>query len=281
MISYAGNHEDVLLRRAFAGSPRGFYIDVGAHHPAQGSLTKHFYDQGWTGINIEPLSSLFSAFPAARERDINLNAAVSNCCGQMPLFEVQGDPSLSTLCRSQAADHAQAGHSILERPVTVCTLASVCERYAPAVIDFLSIDVEGHEREVLEGADFTRWRPRVLIIEAIKPWSTETTHSMWEHHILDAAYQHVLFDGVNRVYVREEDRQLAPLLAVPVNSVDRYVDHGTVVLQQEIADLQRKQLRSAVPRLARRVVHLLKSTASLGARAHKPRQSQIAARAPS
>ena len=54
MVSYAQNHEDVLLRRVFPDEPNGFYIDVGANDPVRDSVTKHFYDRGWHGINIEP-----------------------------------------------------------------------------------------------------------------------------------------------------------------------------------------------------------------------------------
>ena len=78
VISYAQNFEDVMLNRVFADQTTGFYIDVGAMDPVLDSVTKTFYDRGWTGINIEPDARSFASVAAARERDINLNVAVGD-----------------------------------------------------------------------------------------------------------------------------------------------------------------------------------------------------------
>src|ERR1041384_3211716 len=71
LVSYAQNFEDVLLHRIFGNLARGFYVDIGASDPMIGSVTKIFYDRGWSGINIEP-SSTFPRLAAARPRDVNL-----------------------------------------------------------------------------------------------------------------------------------------------------------------------------------------------------------------
>ena len=77
MISYAQNREDVLLARVFHDVKAGFYVDVGANDPEHCSVTKHFYDLGWRGINFEP-GRVFEKLAAARPRDINLNVAASD-----------------------------------------------------------------------------------------------------------------------------------------------------------------------------------------------------------
>src|SRR5262245_39670575 len=87
MISYAQNHEDVLLRRAFADQKEGFYVDIGANHPVNLSITKHFYDSGWSGVNIEPLPCIFELLQSGRPRDINLNMGISNKCELRTLYE--------------------------------------------------------------------------------------------------------------------------------------------------------------------------------------------------
>lgn len=234
MISYAGNHEDVLLRRAFVAQPAGFFIDIGAHHPIHGSITKHLSDIGWRGINIEPMPCLFTEFPSERPHDINLNVAASNFCGKAELFEVEGDLGLSTLSNSQANEYGSAGRNLIKHIVEVETLASICERHVKSTIDLLSIDVEGHERAVLEGADFNLWRPRVVLIEAVKPWSTSPTHEEWEPILIKSEYHLVLFDGVNRVYVRNEENVLDIHLSTPVNIIDNYVDYKIVLLEREL-----------------------------------------------
>ena len=71
MISYAQNFEDVMLARAFAGKTEGFYVDVGAMDPVDGSVTKYFYELGWSGINIEPDEEYYKRLVADRKRDCN------------------------------------------------------------------------------------------------------------------------------------------------------------------------------------------------------------------
>src|SRR5579863_744930 len=75
LVSYAQNGEDVLLGRAFGWQTDGFYIDVGANHPVNDSVTKAFYDRGWRGINIEP-GRVFEKLAAMRPRDVNLPIAL-------------------------------------------------------------------------------------------------------------------------------------------------------------------------------------------------------------
>lgn len=232
MISYAQNREDVLLDRVFARGVEGFYIDVGANLPVEGSVTKHFYDLGWSGINIEP-SSTYEQLAAARDRDVNLNVGVSDRAGTLPFFEFAPPLSTaSTFSAATAAMHRDAGLSCVERPVPVRTLADICEEHVERTIDFLSVDVEGHELEVLRGADWSRWRPRVVLVEATRPrtttdssGTTPPTHELWEPVLLEAGYIFATFDGLNRYYVRSEDERLVPGLRVPVNVTDDYVPH--------------------------------------------------------
>jgi len=235
MVSYAQNHEDVLLDRAFPRGKPGFYIDVGANEPVRNSVTKHFYELGWHGINIEPATYPFGLLAAERDRDVNLNVAVSDADGELTLYELPPDVSGgSTLSDANAARHREAGHPAVERTVATLTLAEICERHADATIDFLSVDVEGHEREVLAGADWNKWRPRILLVEATEPTMTIPTHEKWEDILLGAGYLFAAFDGLNRYYVREEDADLAPVLAVPVNCLDDYTTHE---LSRQLLDL--------------------------------------------
>jgi hypothetical protein len=103
----------------------------------------------------------------------------------------------------------------------------VCEEYAKETIDFLKIDVESHEREVLEGGDWGRYRPRVVLIEATQP-------DHWEQILLTSDYLFALFDGLNRYYVRVEDSELLPLLKVPVNLFDQFEPYEYIQPIQEL-----------------------------------------------
>jgi hypothetical protein len=94
--SYAQYGEDLVLWVALAHISKGFYIDVGASDPVQDSVTKLFYDRGWTGINIEPRRLGWAAIAAQRPRDINLQIAASDRVGTLMLHEIQIQPGLST-----------------------------------------------------------------------------------------------------------------------------------------------------------------------------------------
>jgi len=240
MISYAQNREDVLLARAFEQQTSGFYIDIGANHPTYDSVTRHFYESGWSGINVEP-GETYSELARERPRDTNLNLAISNRPGTIAYYEFPGT-GLSTLCVAEVAARMDEGRTPVQRQVEALTLKSICESYVSREIDFISIDVEGHEREVIEGGDWQQWRPRVALIESTRPISTEPSHEPWEPLLLSAGYQFAVFDGLNRFYVRDEDAGLLPALRAPLTVLDGVVPfaHAREVrcLQERIAELE-------------------------------------------
>jgi FkbM family methyltransferase len=227
MISYAQNGEDVVLDRVFHRGQFGFYIDVGASDPVVDSVTKHFYDRGWSGINVEPARLALKALQASRPRDLNLGLGMGAEPGDITFYELpQQMTGCSTFSSELANEYRGSGWEFAERTVSVTTLAAVCEAHVRnRVIDFLKIDVEGDEAAVLGGADFRRFRPRVLVVEATVPGTRIPAHEAWEPVVLEARYTPVLFDGLNRFYVREEDEDLAGALSSPANVFDDYVSY--------------------------------------------------------
>jgi FkbM family methyltransferase len=284
MISYAGNHEDVLLNRVFASQTNGQYIDVGGYHPRYGSVTYHFYQQGWSGVNVEPIPELFQPFRSERPRDVNLNVGLSDQAGERFFYQVVGEEGLSTFVAAQAEEYRAAGRTVIERSLPVSTLADICAQHVTGTIDFISIDVEGHERAVLIGGDWQRWRPRVVVIEATRPWTTIPTHHLWEDILLGADYRFGTFDGCNRYYVREEDRELLSRLAVPVNILDAYEPYHYVSriaqLEATLAECQAQLAQAEVPppvvQLARQAVRSTGRVVLQGLRALKGRRTNSA-----
>lgn len=222
-ISYAQNSEDVLLWRALGHVKDGFYIDVGASDPVEHSVTKAFYDAGWHGINIEPLPAHAAAFAEQRPRDLNLAIAAGSQPGELTLYDVPAVRGWASPKQSVAESHRAEGHEVAELKVPVRPLAAVCEEHVRGEIHFLKIDVEGFEGEVLQGMDFGRWRPWVLVIEATLPGSRETSHDTWEHLVTGQRYRFAWFDGLNRYYVAEEHAELLDAFGVQPNVFDAFI----------------------------------------------------------
>jgi FkbM family methyltransferase len=224
IISYAQNLEDVVLDRALSNLKIGFYIDVGANDPIVDSVTKHFYESGWKGVNIEPAKKWFEKLKSDRPRDICLNVAVSDEVGVSQFHDIDSS-GLSTLFKDVAEQHGSLGFGQTTYEVQTLTLARVCELYAGDTIHFLKIDVEGAEEKVLRGADFVRFRPWVVLVEATEPMSSTPSHFAWDQILKEADYDFVLFDGLNRFYVAREKSELSPFFSFPG---DRYKTSETV-----------------------------------------------------
>jgi FkbM family methyltransferase len=238
MISYAQNGEDIVIARALGLSPSGVYIDVGAGSPTDDSVTRHFYEHGWRGINVEPLPSQLSALRAERPEDVNLGVAAGASVGRAVLYDFGEQWGWSTVSPEVAARHQRDGLPHTMREVEMTTLAAICTEHVRGDIDFLKIDVEGRELDVLSGADFARWRPRLVVVEATVPGTGEPSHEPWEHILLDASYVVAWFDGVNRFYVAGESRQLIPRLAVPPNWFDHAESFHQHRMRAHIAALE-------------------------------------------
>lgn len=232
-ISYSQNFEDIMLWRALKGVQGGFYIDVGAHDPINGSVTKAFYDRGWNGINIEPITTSFELLKAARLRDINLQLCAGAENGEIDIYDVS--PSgLATTLLSIAEEYRALGHSVEVKRVPVQTLSCICREYVTGEIHFLKIDVEGFEKEVLLGIDFLIWRPWIIIVEATYPNSFKENYTSWEDIVLDKGYKFAYFDGLNRFYVSVEHKELLSYFTTPPNYFDDFALSSSCFFSREV-----------------------------------------------
>jgi FkbM family methyltransferase len=154
--------QETRLVAAFFGNIKGYYVEVGANDPRERSQTWHLEQQGWSGVLIEPQPNLAAELHARRKAKVFAAACSSpdNAGQELPLH-VAGP--LSSLDRRSMAPGATP-EKIIRVPVR--TLDSILEEAgSPVAFDFLSIDVEGHEIEVLRGLDLARWRPRLIMVE--------------------------------------------------------------------------------------------------------------------
>ncbi|VVN76494.1 FkbM family methyltransferase [Pseudomonas fluorescens] len=216
-ISYAQNFEDIRLWRALKYFENGFYIDVGANHPSHDSVTKAFYDRGWTGINIEPVEEYYAALAQQRLKDINLQCVAGETEETRTLYGIAGT-GLSTVEAEVAKLHRDSGMDVQTQTVTSRTLSSICaEHVQDRPIHFMKIDVEGHEESVLRGMDFKQWRPWIMLIET--PWNRDQA---WEKIVIEAGYQVVQFDGLNTFYLAEEHLNLLGAFNTPPCNLDEF-----------------------------------------------------------
>jgi FkbM family methyltransferase len=250
MISYAQNFEDVMIARLFDADYRGFYIDIGAAHPDYLSVTRHFYNHGWSGINVEPALRFYEMLCADRPKDINLRCAIGNEPGLATFYEIPKCTENSTLERSVADRIAAAELPSTPHEIEVVRLADLCDLHVnERTIDFLKIDVEGSELGVLQSGDWERFRPRLVIVEATVVNSTEENWQTWEPILTGTNYHKVWFDGLNNFYLREEDLELRHAFRLPPNIFDRFETAEVVQLKSEAAELRRRrQSRSRRPK---------------------------------
>ena len=238
-MSYAQNREDVVLARALRPDVRrGFWVDVGAGDPVLDSVTAAFAERGWRGVNVEPLRREHERLCAARPADTNLRVALGARAGMGWLFveptetpegpdpDAPIDRGASTMVPELAERYRADGQEFTPIEVPISTLAQVVADHVSGPVDFLKVDVEGFEREVLAGADWSSFRPRVVVMEATVPKSDEPAYEAWEPMLLEAGYRFALFDGLNRFYAHTDEPALLHALAIPANVFDNFVPYA-------------------------------------------------------
>lgn len=170
ITAYSQEGEDLVLWRFFGGKSSGFYVDVGAHHPIRFSNTFLFYRKGWRGINIDAMPGSMKEFTRIRRADKNIEAAISDTEQELDFF-VFNDPALNTFSPDVAKTYEKIPHFkvISKKKIRTTTLAEILEKELPPgqKIDFLSIDVEGLDENVLRSNNWKKFKPRVVLVELL------------------------------------------------------------------------------------------------------------------
>jgi len=251
ITSYAQNFEDVMLARAFPGAA-GFYVDVGANDPDIDNVSRHFYERGWSGINIEPLSANSAELRRKRPRDINLEIAVGEEEGTITFYEIGKWHGYSTTDAALAAQHRQDGLKVVEHTVPVRKLSAILDEHAAGrAIDFLKIDVEGTELSVLRGADLRRHRPKIIVLESKMPVTLNMVDRVdevpdrveeYSDFLSPLGYHFVYHDGLNSFFLAEESRALEKAFTRPPGTFDKIAHAASIrPYEEEIARLKRRQ----------------------------------------
>jgi len=167
--SYSQEGEDMILHRMFETKFDGFFVDVGALHPIRFSNTYKFYKKGWRGINIDALPGSMGLFNQVRPLDINLEIPVSDQVEVLP-FYVFNEPALNTFSKELADERASKPEYNIDKVINIEThsLAEILEKYLPAgqTIDFLTIDAEGFDYQILKSNNWEEFIPKIVLIES-------------------------------------------------------------------------------------------------------------------
>jgi FkbM family methyltransferase len=207
-------YEDYILSAVFDDVGTGRYVDVGANLPDVGSVTKLFYERGWTGVNIDANPQFGDVYAERRPRDLNLTVGIAASEGTLTLYKISDGPGsgrfevagLSTFEVAIAEGHAEEGFRVREVNIPVQRLDKLLAQHEIGEVQFLNIDVEGFERQVLASVDFAVTRPWVVIIEATYPNTNEPVYGAWESVLIENDYVFALSDGLNRYYVHADHR---------------------------------------------------------------------------
>jgi len=163
--------EDAILKSIFyeksKRGEKGFFVDVGAYHPYVHSNTYFFYIRGWQGINIDACPGSMALFNQFRPRDINLEIGIADRKGVSTYYLLDKTSTMNSFSKDNLSDHGMFEHVKEELEIEMTTLEAIFTKYSDqfTTIDFLSIDVEGFDYEVLKSNNWNRFKPNVIVVE--------------------------------------------------------------------------------------------------------------------
>lgn len=169
-LSYSQEGEDIILERFFEGKKNGFFVDIGAHHPTRFSNTYRFYLKEWRGINIDATPGSMKLFSQLRPEDINIEMGVTDKEGELNYY-LFNEPALNTFSetRKEFLMNNTPFKLIKAIKVKTKTLGQILEEniLPNKQIDFLTIDIEGLDFEILKTNNWNKFKPTLILIEDI------------------------------------------------------------------------------------------------------------------
>ena len=206
--SWAQEGEDRILFRIFSGLRSGFYIDIGAHHPKRYSNTYLFYRLGWSGLNIDAMPGSMRSFQRVRPRDINLEMGISLVPGKSKYY-IFNEPALNGFSEEVSMERnlSDSAYEIIDvKSIQVEPLSKILDLYLSkdCVINFMTIDVEGLDFDVLKSNDWDKYRPEFVLVEVLKSSFLEITESEISLYLQDKGYS-IYANCVNTVFFRRNE----------------------------------------------------------------------------
>ena len=203
--SYSQDGEDLVIA-SFVEMRMGpgFYVDIGAHHPKRFSNTFHFYKLGWRGINVDATPGSMDLFKRWRPRDINLELAVSSKKQELK-FHLFSEPALNGFDGPIIKQYVKNDKFKLIDAIKLKTISlkEIFEQHLPVgqEVDFLSVDVEGMDLNVLESNDWSLYRPHYIIVELLNEIGIVRDNDEVTNFLLGKGYAICAKSRLNGIFV--------------------------------------------------------------------------------
>tara|TARA_B100001059_G_C17724485_1_gene522634 strand:+ start:366 stop:1124 length:759 start_codon:yes stop_codon:yes gene_type:complete len=201
--SFSSNSVDLIIGELFKNQKKGIYIDVGCNHPFIGNNTYKLFKKGWNGINIDLDYTFIDSFKFHRPKDDNIQIGVSDKSGEQEMYFHHERSAINTL------ENSRGKNAILKKNIKTSTLNNIIEKsnFKNKEIDYVSIDVEGFELNVLKGFDLKKYKPKALSIEFIDPQmkKEEFYHQNINNIINSEVYKYMLDNDYHFVNLLHSD----------------------------------------------------------------------------
>lgn len=190
--------EDRFVSGFFPRNYKGFYVDVGTNDPIVLNNTYYFNRKGWSGINIEPDIECFNKIMVRRPKDKNYNVGIGNRNGSLDYYSFY--PSLvSTFSKSESKENIKTGYKLIKKiKVPVRRLEEILDESMSfnQKIDFMSIDTEGYDLQVLESMNIKKYKPKFICVEKSK----DSISSDIDKFLRENSYSEIYFNKSNSIY---------------------------------------------------------------------------------
>jgi FkbM family methyltransferase len=202
--TYSQHSEDSTIGRLLGDKKKGLYVDIGAYDPFRFSNSHRFYLKGWRGINIEPDVNNYENFLKYRQRDININCGVGT--SEKSVWFYNFIPSaLSTFSKNDTDQYIKSGFKFIgKQKVPMKKLSSILSEHIKPneKIDFMSIDVEGMELDVLKSNNWNKFRPLVVCIETMSsPGNSSQEYNKIHIFLKRVGYVKYCDIGLNSIFL--------------------------------------------------------------------------------
>jgi len=205
--SYSQSGEDLIINFILStlGIKSPTYIDIGAHHPFYLSNTAFFYENGSRGVCIEPDPTLFKTIQKYRKNDICLNIGIGLSEEKEADFFIMTSPTLNTFSKEQAIEYESYGNVKIEkvRKISLRNINNIIESYVKKTPNFVSLDVEGLDYQILKSFDFEKYRPEVFCIETLTYTEDKSEKKLTEiiEFMLEKDYMIYADTYINTIFV--------------------------------------------------------------------------------